>query len=79
MNLYNGHRVEDHASFLFDDVLPAVVGYADSQGVPTGVAAFAVFLTMAGTMAIDGVGRDEIIRAINEMRFPADKPQETLQ
>ncbi|TXR39401.1 hypothetical protein FVE88_09550 [Ectopseudomonas mendocina] len=79
MNLYNGHRAEDHASFLFDDVLPAVVGYADSQGVPTGVAAFAVFLTMAGIMAIDGVGRDEIIRAINEMRFPADKPQETLQ
>lgn len=79
MNLYDGHRVEDHASFLFDDVLPAVVGYADSQGVPTGGAAFAVFLTMAGIMAIDGVGRDEIIRAINEMRFPADKPQETLQ
>jgi len=72
MNLYNGYRVEDHASFLFDDVLPAVVGYANSQGVPTGVAAFAVFLTMAGLMAIEGVGRDEIIRAIDEMRFPAD-------
>jgi hypothetical protein len=76
MNLYNGHRVEDHASFLLDDVLPAVVGYANSQGVPTGVAAFAVFLTMAGLMAIEGVGRDEIIRAIDEMRFPADSTRD---
>ncbi|MFI8736543.1 hypothetical protein ACIGKM_11580 [Ectopseudomonas toyotomiensis] len=79
MNLYDGHRIEDHASFLFDEVLPAVVGYADSQGVPTGVAAFAVFLTMAGLMATDGVGRDEIIHAIKEMRFPAGNAPEVLQ
>ncbi|MGN0924412.1 hypothetical protein [Ectopseudomonas mendocina] len=75
MNLYDGHRVEDHISFLFDDLLPAVVGYADSQGVPTGVVAFAAFMTMAGLMAIDGVRRDEIIRTIDEMRFPT-APQE---
>lgn len=76
MNLYDGHRVEDHAAFLFDDLLPAVVGYADSKGIPTGVVAFAALMTMAGLMVIDGVERDEIIRAIGEMRVPANKPPE---
>lgn len=79
MNLYDGHRVEDHAAFLFDDLLPAVVGYADSRGVPAEIVAFAVFMTMAGIMAIGGVGRGEIIRALDEIRFPANNTQEVLQ
>lgn len=79
MNLYDGHRLEDHAAFLFNDLLPAVVGYADSKGVPTEVAAFAVFMSVAGIMAIGGVGRGEIIRALDEIRFPANNTQDVLQ
>ncbi|WP_296218655.1 hypothetical protein [Pseudomonas sp. UBA2684] len=79
MNLYDGHRVEDHAAFLFDDLLPAVVGYADSKGVPVGVVAFAACVAMAGVMVIDGVERDEIIRAIEEMRVPANKAPEAMR
>lgn len=79
MNLYDGHRLEDHAAFLFDDLLPAVVGYADNKGVPVGVAAFAACMAMAGIMVIEGVEREEIIRAIGEMRVPGNKVPEALR
>lgn len=79
MNLYNGHQVEDHATFLMDDLLPAVVGYADSKGVPTEVVAFAVFMAMATIIRANGVGRDIIMRAVDAMHCPTHDVPEVLQ
>ncbi|MDV5860326.1 hypothetical protein QM298_05000 [Pseudomonas mendocina] len=79
MNLYDGHRVEDHSAFLLDDLLPAIVGYADSKGVPTEVVAFAAFLAMATIIRSKGVGRDVIIRAVDAMHLPTHEAPETMQ
>lgn len=79
MNIYGGHRVEDHAAFLMDDLLPAVVGYADSKGVPTEVVAFAVFMAMATIIRANGVGRDTIMRAVDAMHCPTHDAPEVLQ
>lgn len=79
MNLYNGHRVEDHEAFLLDDLLPAIVGYAHSKGVPTEVVAFAAFMAMGTIIRSRGVGRDVIIRAIDAMHLPTHEASEVLQ
>lgn len=79
MSLYNGHRVEDHAAFLFDDLLPAIVGYAHSKGVPTEVVAFAVLLAMAAMLQANGVGRDTIVHAVGAMPGPTHNAPEVLQ
>lgn len=79
MNLYNGHMVEDHSAFLLDDLLPAIIGYADSKGVPTEVVAFAVFMAMATIIRAKGVGRDAIIRAVDAMHCPTHEAPEAMQ
>ena len=79
MNLYDGHRVEDHSAFLLDDLLPAIVGYADSKGVPTEVVAFAAFLAMATIIRSKGVGRETINKALDAMHCPTHEAPEAMQ
>lgn len=79
MKLYDGHMVEDHSAFLLDDLLPAIVGYADSKGVPTEVVAFAAFMAMATIIRAKGVGRDAIIRAVDAMYRPTHEAPEAMQ
>lgn len=79
MNLYDVHRVEDHSSFLLDDLIPAIIGYADSKGVPTEVVAFAAFMAMCTIIRHKGVGRETIIRAIDAMHCPTHEAPEVLQ
>ncbi|WP_374288865.1 hypothetical protein [Pseudomonas fluvialis] len=79
MSIHNIHRADDHDAFLMGDLLPAVVGYADSKGVPTEVVAFAAFLAMATIIRSKGVGRDVIIRAVDAMHLPTHEAPETMQ
>lgn len=70
MSIHNIHRVDDHDAFLMGDLLPAVVGYADSKEVPPEVVAFAVLLAMAAMLQANGVGRDTIVHAVGAMPGP---------
>ncbi len=79
MNIHNSHRAEDHSAFLLDDLLPAIVGYADSKGVPTEVVAFAAFLAMATIIRSKGVGRETIIKALDAMHCPTHEAPEAMQ
>lgn len=79
MSIHNIHRVEDHDAFLMDDLLPAVVGYADSKEVPPDVVAFAVFLAMATMLQANGVGRDTLMHAVDALQYLTHNAPEVLQ
>lgn len=79
MNLYDDYKLEDHASFLMDDLVPAMVGYADHKGVPTEVVAFAVFMAAAAMITSAGVPREVIIKAVNAMKIQVHDAPEVLQ
>ena len=79
MNLYDDHKLEDHASFLMDDLVPAMVGYADHKGAPVEVVAFAVFMATAAMITSAGVSREAIIKAVNAMKIQVHDAPEGLQ
>ncbi len=79
MNLYDQHKLEDHTSFLMDDLVPAIVGYADHKGVPVEIVAFAVFMAAAAMITSAGVSRETIIKAVNAMKVQVYDTPEGLQ
>ncbi|GLK90044.1 hypothetical protein [Pseudomonas turukhanskensis] len=79
MSTYQGHRVEDHQDFIFNQLLPSIVGYARDSGTPSEVVAFASFLSLATILHSKGVPRATIIAAMDAARVPTHLAPEVVQ
>lgn len=75
MTSYAGHNVQDHEAFLLDEMLPCLVGYANSSQTPAEVVVMAAFLSLATILQSNGLGRDTLMKAIDAARLnPHDAP-----
>ena len=79
MKTYIGYRMEDHEEFIFDQLLPLIIGYARTCNIPTEVAALAVFLSLATVLQAKGLNRTILINCIDSARLPTDDQQGVLQ
>lgn len=70
MSIFQGHRVEDHQDYLFDQLLPSLVDYAKASGTPSEVVVMAAFLSLATILQSKGLTRPTIMAAIDAARFP---------
>lgn len=70
MSLYTAHRVEDHEPFIFDQLLPLIVGYARASNTPSEVVALASFLSLATILQAKGLSRDTLLQCIDGARLP---------
>ncbi|HEX8542673.1 MAG TPA: hypothetical protein VF671_13310 [Pseudomonas sp.] len=69
MTSYEGHTVQDHQDFLFDELLPNIVNYANSNQTPPEVVVMAAFLSLATILQSKGLGRDTLMKAIDAARL----------
>ena len=79
MKTYIGYRMEDHEEFIFDQLLPLIIGYARTCNIPTEVAALAAFLSLATVLPAQGLHRDTMLTSIDSPRLPTDDQQGVLQ
>lgn len=79
MTTYIGHRMEDHEPFIFDQLLPLVVGYARTSNIPLEVAALSAFLSLATVLLAKGLSRCTLIACIDAARLPTHDASEVLQ
>lgn len=79
MKTYIGYRMEDHEEFIFDQLLPLIIGYARTCNIPTEVAALAAFLSLATVLQAKGLNRTIMINCIDSARLPTDDQQGVLQ
>ena len=67
---YTGHRVEDHQDFIFDQLLPLIVGHARASNTPTEVITLASFLSLATILQAKGLSRETLPQCIDAARLP---------
>lgn len=79
MKTYIGYRMEDHEEFIFDQLLPLIIGYARTCNIPTEVAALAAFLSLATVLQAKGLNRGTLINCIDSARLPTHDKPEVLQ
>lgn len=79
MKTYIGCRMEDHEKFIFDQLLPLIVGYAHSGNIPPEVATLAAFLSLATVLQAKGLSRSTLIDCIDSARLPTHGVPEVLQ
>lgn len=79
MKTYIGYRMEDHEEFIFDQLLPLIIGYAHTCKIPPEVAALAAFLSLATVLQAKGLNRTILINCIDTARLPTDDQPGVLQ
>lgn len=70
MTIYTGHRVEDHEQFIFDQLLPLIVGYSRASDTPSEVVVMAAWLCLSTILQAKGLGRDTLMQCIDGARLP---------
>ncbi|MNR20731.1 hypothetical protein D3C85_1375880 [compost metagenome] len=71
--------MDDHEPFIFDQLLPLVVGYARTSNIPSEVAALAAFLSLATVLQAKGLSRSTLVACSDAARLPTHDAPEVLQ
>lgn len=79
MTTYAEHRVEDHEQFIFDQLLPLIVGYARASNTPSEVVALASYMCLVTVLQSKGLSRETMIQAIDGSLLPIHEAPEGLQ
>ncbi|MCY1546950.1 hypothetical protein D9M68_829800 [compost metagenome] len=75
---YTGHCIEDHEAFIFDQLLPLIVGYARDSGTPSEVVVFACWLYLSNILQAQGLGRETLIKGLDATRPDVHEAPEGL-
>lgn len=75
MTIYTGHRVEDHQDYLFDELLPSLVNYANRSSTPSEVVVMAAFLSLATILQSKGLDREMLMRSIDAAALQAGESE----
>ncbi|MCL7462207.1 hypothetical protein [Pseudomonas sp. NW5] len=78
MTTYTTHRVEDHEPFIFEQLLPLIVGYARASNTPSEVVTMAAWLCLSTILQAKGLGRDTLLKALDAARLDVHEAPEGL-
>lgn len=78
-SLARSFKAETHQDFICDLLLPAIVGYARSNGHPAEAVALASFMSLATVLEAKGITRDVLLQAIDASTGEGQQAGETLQ
>lgn len=75
MSHYEGHNVEDHQDYLFEELLPGLVNYAGRSNTPAEVVVMAAFLGLATILQSKGLCRETLMKAIDAAALQAGESE----
>lgn len=76
---YSQPHFQDHETFILDQLLPLIIGYARTSGTPSDVIVLASFLSLSTILQAKGFGRATLMAAIDGSRLPIHDAPEGVQ